>query len=68
LLVIIGVCVAAIVAMAAYAASLEEWGAVRTLIFNLGGLLLMGIALVALVLLASDLIGSVRHKKGSQSN
>lgn len=53
LLLVIGVCVATLVGMSAYAFSLEEWGAARTMIFNLGGMLLIGAALVALVLLIS---------------
>ena len=65
LLLVIGVCVATVVGMAAYAFSLEEWGAVRTMIFNLGGLLAIGAALVALVLLISDLLGSVRRRTRS---
>jgi hypothetical protein len=62
LLLVIGVCVATVVGMAAYAFSLEEWGAARTMIFNLGGLLAIGAGLIALVLLISDLLGSVRRR------
>jgi hypothetical protein len=65
LLVVIGVSVATVVAMSAYAFSLEEWGEARTMIFNLGGLLLIGTALIALLLLLSDLIGSARRKTHS---
>jgi hypothetical protein len=65
LLLVIGVSVATVIGMAAYAFSLEEWGAARTMIFNLGGLLAIGAALVALVLLISDLLGSVRRRNDS---
>ena len=65
LLLVIGICVATVVGMSAYAFSLEEWGAARTMIFNLGGLLAIGAGLVALVLLISDLMGSVRRKTDS---
>ena len=61
LLLVIGVCVATVVVMSAYAFSLEEWGAARTMIFNLGGLLAVATGLIALVLLVSDLMGSARR-------
>jgi len=61
LLLVIGVCVATVVGMSAYAFSLEEWGAARTMIFNLGGLLAVATGLIALVLLVSDLMGSARR-------
>jgi hypothetical protein len=62
LLVVMGASVATVVAMAAYAFSLEEWGEARALIFNLGGLIAMGAFSIALVLLISDLIGTLRRK------
>ncbi|MBI2914269.1 MAG: hypothetical protein HYY03_10170 [Chloroflexi bacterium] len=62
LLLVIGVSVATVVGMWAYALSLEEWGEARTMIFNLGGLLAIAAGLIALVLLLSDLMGSVRRK------
>jgi len=65
LLLVIGVCIVTVVGMSAYAFSLEEWGAARTMIFNLGGLLAIGAGLVALVLLISDLIASARRKTDS---
>ena len=65
LLLVIGICVATVVGMSAYAFSLEEWGEARTMIFNLGGLLAVAVGLIAMVLLISDLMGSVRRKIGS---
>ena len=62
LLLVIGVCVATVVGMWSYALSLEEWGEARSMIFNLGGLLAVAAGLAALVLLISDLMGSLRRK------
>jgi len=59
---IIVVSVASLVGLAAYAFSLEEWGAARTMIFNLGGMVLIAAALIATVILVSDLVGSARRK------
>ncbi len=55
LLAVIGLCVAAIVGMAAYAFSLEEWGNTRAILFNLGGFTAISVGLYASVLLLSDI-------------
>lgn len=65
LLLVIGVCVATFVGMWSYALSLEEWGDARVMIFGLGSLLAVAAGLIALVLLISDLIGSIRRKTDS---
>ena len=65
LLLVIGVCVATIVAIGAYAFSLEEWGDTRVTIFGLGWFIAVVVGLIALVLLISDLIGSTRGKTDS---
>lgn len=65
LLLAIGVSFATVVGMLAYAFSLEEWGAARTLIFNFGGLLALSVGLVALVLLISDFLTGIRRKRKS---
>jgi hypothetical protein len=65
LLLVIGVCVATFVGMWSYALSLEEWGDARVMIFGLASLLAVAAGFIALVLLISDLIGSVRRKTDS---
>ena len=65
LLVVIGVCVATVVGMGAYAFSLEEWGEVRPIIFNLVGIIAVLVALYTLVLLIFDLIGGRGRGKGN---
>jgi hypothetical protein len=65
LLLVIGVCVATVVGIGAYAFSLEEWGDTRVTIFGLGWFIAVVVGLIALVLLISDLIGSVRRKTDS---
>ena len=58
LLLIIGVCVAAVVGIWSYAIGLEgERGGALTLILGVGALLAMAIGFTALVMLVSDLIG-----------
>lgn len=56
LLVVIGASVAIVLAMWAYALSLDHWGDVRTVIFTVGGLLFPVIGFGALVLLIADLL------------
>jgi len=60
LLVVLVASVAIVLAMWAYAASLDHWGDARTVIFTVGGLLFPVIALGALVLLIADLLGMRR--------
>jgi hypothetical protein len=54
LLVILGVSMAVLVATVAYAFSLEEWGDMRLMVFNIVGFTSMGVGVVALVLLIAD--------------
>jgi hypothetical protein len=56
LLVVCGACVAIVLAMWAYAVSLDDWGGARTVVFTVGGLVFPVIALGALVLLIADLL------------
>lgn len=56
LLVVLGACVAIVLAMWAYAVSLDHWGDVRTVIFTVGTLVCVAIGLGALVLLVADLL------------
>ncbi|TMG02756.1 MAG: hypothetical protein E6I02_05420 [Chloroflexi bacterium] len=65
LLVVIGVCVATIVGIGAYAFSLEEWGDTRLMIFGVSWFSAFGVGLIALGLLISDLIGSQARSNGS---
>ena len=56
LLVVFGASVAIVLALWAYAVSLDDWGDARTVVFTVGGLLFPVIALGALVLLIADLL------------
>ncbi|MFL5760246.1 MAG: hypothetical protein ACJ789_10935 [Thermomicrobiales bacterium] len=56
LLVVLGASVAIVLAMWAYAVSLDDWGGARTVVFTVGGLVFPVIALGALVLLIADLL------------
>jgi hypothetical protein len=56
LLVVFGACVAIVLAMWAYAVSLDHWGGARTVVFTVGGLVFPVVALGALVLLIADLL------------
>jgi len=56
LLVVLGACVAIVLAMWAYAASLEDWGDARTVVFTIGSLVCLLGGLGALVLLIADLL------------
>jgi len=56
LLVVFGASVAIVLALWAYAVSLDDWGGARTVVFTVGGLLFPVIALGALVLLIADLL------------
>ena len=56
LLVVLGACVAIVLAMWAYALSLDHWGGARTVVFTVGGLVLPVVGLGALVLLIADLL------------
>ena|GEM_PF-2070930 len=64
LLLVIGVCVATVVGIFAYLSSLEHWGGLA-IASNFVGIIAVLVALSALVLLISDLMGSVRRKTGS---
>lgn len=63
LFLIIGVCTATLVGMGAYAFSLEEWGEARSVLFNAIGLPVLGIGLIALAMLMSDIAGAIRGKR-----
>ncbi len=65
LFVVIGVCVATIVGIGAYAFSLEEWGETRVMIFGVGWFMAFGVGLIALGVLISDLIGRETRGNGS---
>ena len=65
LLAVIGICVATMAGMWAYAVSLDNWGEVGSVVFTLGPLLLIAVALAALVLLISDVMASRRGEAGS---
>jgi hypothetical protein len=56
LLIVLGASVAIVLAMWAYALSLDHWGDARTVVFTVGGLLFPVVALGALVLLIADLL------------
>lgn len=62
LLAVIGACVATMAGMWAYAISLDDWGEVGSVVFTLGPLLLIAVALVALFILISDVIVMRRNK------
>jgi len=51
--------------MWAYAVSLDDWGEVGSVVFTVGPLLMVAVALVALVLLISDVMASRRRKTDS---
>ena len=65
LVVVIGVSVATIVGIGAYAFSLEEWGDTRVMIFGLGWFVAAIVGLIATGLLISDLIGRATRGNGS---
>jgi hypothetical protein len=65
LFVVIGVSVATIVGIGAYAFSLEEWGDTRVMIFGLGWFVAAIVGLIATGLLISDLIRRETHGNGS---
>jgi len=56
LLVVLGACVAIVLAMWAYAVSLNDWGDAWTVVFTVGGLVFPAVGLGALVLLIADLL------------
>lgn len=56
LLVVLGACAAIVLAMWAYADSLDHWGAARTVVFTVGSLVCLLGGLAALVLLIADLL------------
>jgi hypothetical protein len=56
LLVVLGASVSIVLAMWAYAVSLDHWGDAQTVVFTVGGLVFPVVALGALVLLIADLL------------
>ncbi|MEX1195705.1 MAG: hypothetical protein WD904_08900 [Dehalococcoidia bacterium] len=62
LLAVIAACVATMAGMWVYAVSLDDWGEVGSVIFTMGPLLLIAVALVALFLLISDVMVIRRSK------
>ncbi|MDQ4042418.1 MAG: hypothetical protein M3118_01195 [Actinomycetota bacterium] len=60
LLVVLGVCVATLLLIGAYAFSLESWGETLSVVFNIVGFVLVAVGLVALVLLVADLVRARR--------
>jgi peptidoglycan/LPS O-acetylase OafA/YrhL len=62
LLLVLGACLAMLVALWLYAASREHWGDARTVIFTVGPLVLGSIGLGVLALLVADVVRERRTR------